>query len=385
MRPRWRSPVRALALLWLVGTNWRRSELQAQGAPSPLTFGVGTWQLTLGGFFKLSVNHDFDANSSPDLFDPRSIPVDGTRGTNTRITARETRLSLGLKGPAGRRNLEFLLEGDFFGPGTGTGNTFRLRHAYARYGALLAGQTWTTFMDELNIPPTIDFEHALATPLVRQGLVRVTTAVSPGGELAFALEESDPVVLNPTAIPGAVEKAWPDLTTRYRLTGRRGHIQLSGFLGQTRFRNTAGDPREVTIGGVLLSARLQLFEADAASLELVYGPGVGRYRGDASASLDSTGHLRTVDLAGLTIGYQHRWSERWSSHVVVSPVRVVGDAGPPTADDGFDYLAANLLYWFIDKRAWIGGEYLYGRRRLVNGTRATGHRIQLAVRFNIMQ
>jgi hypothetical protein len=168
------------------------------------------WEVSLGGFVKLSLIHDFDAIGSPDVFDPRSIPVDGSKGTNTRITARETRLSLGIEGPVEGRDLELFLEGDFFGPGTGTGNTFRLRHAYARYGALLAGQTWTTFMDERNIPPTIDFEHALAAPLVRQGLLRVTTGLSKRSDLAFAVEESDPEVLVPPGVQGAPEKPWPD-------------------------------------------------------------------------------------------------------------------------------------------------------------------------------
>ena len=165
----------------------------AQASPSPFTFSAGSWQLTLGGYFKLDLIHDFDANSSPDSFDPRSIPVDGTKGTNTRIHARETRLSLGLEGPAEGRNLKLFLEGDFYG----TGNAFRLRHAYARYGALLAGQTWTTVMDEDNIPPTIDFETPLAAPFVRQGLLRVTTGLSKRSELAFAVEESDPEILIP--------------------------------------------------------------------------------------------------------------------------------------------------------------------------------------------
>ncbi len=360
--------------------------LRAQASPSPITISAGSWQLSLGGFFKLSLIHDFDANSSPDVFDPRHIPVDGSKGTNTRVQARETRLSFGIKGPAEGRDLELVLEGDFFGTGAGSGSTLRLRHAYARYGALLAGQTWTTFMDERNIPPTIDFEHALAAPLVRQGLLRVTTGLSKRSDLAFAIEESDPEILVSSGVQGTAEKTWPDLTTRFGFTHSRGHVQLSGFVGRTRFRAAAGAASDVTIGGVLASTRLRLFDRDAAYVELAYGPGVGRYRGGASAALDAAGRLRTVDVVGLTAGYQHYWSERWSSNVVVSPAWVVNDVGnPATSDDSFDYVAVNLLYWFIDQRAWIGGEYLYGRRELRDGVHGSGNRIQLATRFNILK
>jgi len=362
------------------------SGLRAQTSPSPITVSSGSWQLSLGGYVKVSLIHDFDANSSPDVFDPRGIPVDGSKGTNTRIQARETRLSLGIKGPAEGRDLELFLEGDFFGPGNGTGNSLRLRHAYAQYGALLAGQTWTTFMDERNIPPTIDFEHAMAAPLVRQGLLRITTGVSKRSDLAFAIEESDPEVLIPPGIQGATEKSWPDLSTRFRFTHSRGHVQLSGFVGRTRFRAVTGATSDVTIGGVLASTRLRLFDRDAAYVEVVYGPGVGRYRGAASAALDVAGRLQTVDVVGLTAGYQHYWSRRWSSNVVANPAWVTSEVGDPaTSNDSFNYVAVNLLYWFIDQRAWAGGEYLYGRRELRNGVHGSANRIQLAARFNIVK
>ncbi len=218
----------ACGILWPTG----HGGLRAQASPAPITFTSGTWQLTLGGYFKLDLIHDFDPNSSPDTFDPRSIPVDGSQGTNTRIHARETRLSLGIVGPAEGRDLTLFLEGDFYG----TGNTFRMRHAYAQYGALLAGQTWTTFMDEINVPPTIDFETPLAAPFVRQGLLRITTGLSKRSDLAFAVEESDPEILVPPGVQGATEKTWPDFVARFRFTNRRGHLQLSGFVGQTRSR-----------------------------------------------------------------------------------------------------------------------------------------------------
>lgn len=360
----------------------RPGPVAAQAAASPITFGVGSFQLTLGGYIKLDLIHDFDPNSNPDSFDPRNIPVDGSEGTNTRIHARQTRLSLGLDGPVDGKPLKVFIEGDFYG----TGNAFRLRHAYGQYGILLAGQTWTTFMDELNIPATIDFESPTAAPLVRQGLLRITTTPSKSSELAFAVEESDPEILNPTGVPGNLEKAWPDLTGRYRLKYGRGHVQLSGFVGRTSFKDAAGTTSSVTIGGVLLSTRLKLFDKDAAYLEVAYGPGLGRYRGAASAALDAAGNLETVDVVALTAGYQRFWSPRWSSNLVISPAWLLNDVGDPaTTNNQLTYAAVNLLYWFLPQRAWIGGEYLYGRREVRSGAEGTGNRIQFAVQFILMK
>ena len=86
----------------------------------------------------------------------------------------------------------------------------------------------------------------------------------------------------------------------------------------------------------------------------------------------------------LTAGYLHYWSARWSSNVVVSPAWVISELGDPaTSNDSFNYVAVNLLYWLIDRRAWLGGEYLYGRRELRNGLHGSDSRIQLATCFNI--
>jgi hypothetical protein len=259
----------------------RKPPLQHRGRRLPASASAwGSWVLTLGGRIKLDLIHDFDPIGSTDFFDPRQIPADGSLGQNTRIHAKETRLSLGIVGPVEGRDLELVVEGDFYGASNG----FRLRHAYGQYGCLLAGQTWTTFMDEDNIPSTIDFETPLAAPEVRQGLLRLSAGLSKRIQVAFGIEESDPEVVPPPGVAGKVEKTLPDFTARLRFTGGRGHVQLSGFVGQTRVRQTTGDPTDVTIGGVLVSARIRPVGSDAAYAEVAYGPGLGRYRGAVSAS-----------------------------------------------------------------------------------------------------
>lgn len=350
-------------------------------APAPISFSAGAWRVTLGGYVKLDVIHDFDAIASTDEFNPRNIAVDGRGGTDTRVFGRESRLSLGFAGPAEGRELKLQFEGDFFG----AGNSFRLRHAYGQYGVLLAGQTWATFMDESNIPSTIDYETPLAAPFARQGLVRVSPQLSKSTELAFAVEESDPEIDLPSGVTGAIQKTLPDLVARLRVSGQWGHLQLSGFLGRTRFAPDSAGASSVTIGGVLASLRLLPFGQDAAYLEAAYGPGLGRYRGAPSAGFNAAGELKTIAVAGLTAGYEHHWSSRWFSNVVISPAWVTSKLGDPaTTNDQFLYAAANLCYWFLPQRAWTGLEYLYGRRELRNGVHGSANRIQFAVRFDIL-
>ena len=71
---------------------------------------------------------------------------------------------------------------------------------------------------------------------------------------------------------------------------------------------------------------------------------------------------------------------------MVSPAWVVNEVGnPATSDDSFDYLAVNLVYWFLKERAWVGGEYLYGRRELRSGVQGSGNRLQLATSFYLLK
>ena len=133
-------------------------------------FTVGAFVFKPGGRVKLDVIRDFDPITSEDSFDPRTIPIDGGEGGNSQLHARETRLFLDVRGPVEGKELRMYVETDFYG----SGNVLRLRHAYGSWGGLLAGQTWSTFLDDANFPNTIDFESPMAFPSIRQAQVRWT-------------------------------------------------------------------------------------------------------------------------------------------------------------------------------------------------------------------
>lgn len=157
-------------------------------------------------------------------------------------------------------------------------------------------------MDEDNVPHTIDFETPQAQPFARQGLLRFTFATSKRTLVAFGIEESDPVIVPPPGVPGKTEKPLPDFTVRFRYTNGRGHVQVSGFLGETRFRPATGEPIDVTIGGVVASAKFRTFGHDTASAQFSWGPGLGRYRGDLSVAPDASGEMKAIKVTAFMVG-----------------------------------------------------------------------------------
>ena len=342
-------------------------------------FRIGSFTFKPGGRIKLDAIRDFDPITSEDSFDPRTIPVDDSEGTNSQIHARETRLTLDMRGPVEGSELRMYVETDFYG----SGNVLRLRQAFGSYKGLMAGQAWSTFVDDSNFPNTIDFESPMAFPSIRQAQARFTAKLGANASWSVAVEDNKSSITTPTDVPGKAEYSVPDLVTRVKFEGARGHVFASAFLGRARFRPTTGEPDDVSLWGSLLSARVKTFGKDYLYGQFTFGDGVGRYRGGVTAVPDATGELQPVGLNAIMAGYNHYWSDRVESNAVFSVTTVPDEAFyADTFNKELNYGAVNLLYWFLPNRAWAGVEYLYGRREVVSGADGTANRIQFAVRFN---
>lgn len=371
--------VRTLLVAAMLLCGITQAHAQTAAAPPPADgFKIGAFTFKPGGRIKLDVIRDFDAITSEDSFDPRTIVIPATDSTNSQLHARETRLTLDMRGPVDGSELRMYVETDFYG----SGSVLRLRQAFGSYKGLMAGQAWSTFVDDGNFPNTIDFESPMAFPSIRQAQARFTQNL---GQLSWsaAVEDNKSSIESPTGQPGKAEYAMPDLVGRVRFGGSRGHMFVSGFLGKARFRPDTGEPDDVTLWGSLISGRVKTFGSDYAYAQLTFGEGVGRYRGGLTAVPDSNGELQPVGLTAFMGGYEHYWTDRVTSNVVYSGALAADETYyESTLNKRLNYGAVNLLYWFLPNRAWAGVEYLYGRREIVSGEAATANRIQFAIRFN---
>jgi hypothetical protein len=356
---------------------------QGQEVPAPDGFRMGAFVFKPGGRVKLDVIRDFKPVGSEDSFDPRTIPLDGSGGTNSNVHAKETRLSLDIRGVADARELRMFIETDFYG----TSSALRLRHAYGGYGGLLAGQTWSTFVDEDNMPRTIDFEAPMAFASIRQAQARWTQKLAENITWSAAVEDNKSAVTVPEGIPGKAEYPMPDLVTRFRFDLPGGHVTTAGFLGEASFRPTEGDVDSANLWGMMASAKFTTFGRDYAYGVFTLGEGIGRYRGGTTAVPDDNGALHAVGGTAFMGGYEHFWSERWSTNAVFSTTGTWDEPFYTAAvNKELQYGAVNLLYWFLGDRAWTGVEYIYGRREVFGEdleNDGAAHRLQYAVRFNL--
>jgi len=353
---------------------------QAQAPPPrPDGFTVGGFTFRPGGRIKLDIIRDFSVIGSEDSFDPRTIAIDGSEGGNSQLHAKESRLFLDIRGPAEGKELRMYVEGDFYG----TSSAFRLRHAYGSWGGLLAGQTWSTFVDDANMPNTIDFESPLAFPSLRQAQLRWTSNINDKASWSVAVEDNKSTITAPP-ISGKPEYVMPDFVGRIKADYGRMHSFVAGFIGAARFRPAEGDPDTVTLWGGVVSEKYRIASKDSVYAQFTFGDGVGRYRSAITAVPDENNRLQPLGVLAVIGGYEHYWTP------VLSSNGVYGVSSAPHKDyfasdlnTRLDYAAINLLYWFLPDRAWAGVEYLYGRREVFSGDNGSARRLQFAVRFNL--
>jgi hypothetical protein len=191
--------------------------------------------IKFGGRIRTAVVLTLDPLGTDDRFLTNSIPVGqpvSGEAKRTNISARASRLNIEFRTPSGIEELRAYFEGDF----AGDGNAFRLRHAYAQYRGVIAGQTWSTFSDPGVDLEDLDFEGVSSENVIRQPQVRYWWSPKPNTRLAVAAET--PAV----SITGAQGvNLFPDVIARgYWGRANGGHLQAAGVVRQIRGETSTG-------------------------------------------------------------------------------------------------------------------------------------------------
>jgi hypothetical protein len=284
------------------------------------------------------------------------------------------------------------VEGDFFGP---DGTDFRLRHAYGQIGnehQLLAGQTYSTFMDASVYPAIFDYQGPNGMVLVRQPMVRYTHKVRDNFQWQVAFEDPEPDLSVEAPLTGAETAAIPDLAANARWSPEWGHLQVAGILRQLTFDPPTGSRSNELGWGVNVSGQVLVFDPVAKGKQdnLVFqfagGQGIANYFNDTSGLgldgfVNGGGDLSALSVFGGFAAYQHYWSEKWASTAGYSYLRMdnTSDQGGNTYRDGH-YAVLNIMYYPVE-RIWCGLELLYGMREDEDGDTGDDVRLSFSVQY----
>jgi hypothetical protein len=172
----------------------------------------------------------------------------------------------------------------------------RLRHAFIKYKNVLAGQTWSTFMNTSALGETADF--AGATPgivFIRQGQIRYTM-----GNFQVSLE-------NPESNGGdASQDNMPDIIARYNFKGDWGNVSVSGLARS--LTDTTGSSESAL--GVSIAGKIKTVGKDDFKFQIHQGE-LGRYVGIAFAK-DLVGD-EVEETTAYLVNYRHFWTENLRS------------------------------------------------------------------------
>ena len=296
----------------------------ATGTASAVEFDVKGTTVTLGGYIKAMALYDIDGNvdgSIPngmgDEINAYGVPLDGTANADEdrfSMTARESRLFLKTRTNTNLGSLLTYLEGDYNCDNNYSSDTwsnsrqFRLRHAYGELtsgnNALLAGQTWTTFMDFAGAVPVMDLAGDPGQPFVRQPQVRLTHTFGKGHFIALALENPDRGFTRGGTLFKNMESAatdkMPDVVVKYFWGNSRFHLSPKVLV-----RRFELDEKSTAAWAGSLTGHVSFGQGHRFAVGLTYGDGIGRYAGlglNGGAGISDAGEIETVTFKSVNAG-----------------------------------------------------------------------------------
>jgi hypothetical protein len=343
--------------------------------------------MKIGGYVKADFIYDFDPIDNTDAFVTTSIPVEAAPRTNARFHARQTRLSFDTRWTSNERTVRILVEGDFFSDG----NRYRLRHAYGEVGSLLVGQTWTTFTDVASAPATLDFEGSVSSVNRRQAQARWTQPILCDGlTMALAVEDTRFLIETPFGLDADPRSPSPDFVGHLRLQTDWGRFQIGGLYRILGVQPTGAsvpiygeDVITANAWGLNFTGAILFTESTKAYYQIVFGNGIGSYRGLPDAAPTATDDIGLLPLFGWMVGVTHNWTDRLSSNFTYAENSLDTTAfQSPNDVHRTTYLAANLI-WKPLERVRVGIEYLYGLRENVDLAVGSANRVQAAFIFDL--
>ncbi len=374
--------------------------------------------LSVYGFAQIDAIQDFkrvNPNWDATLRPSRIPTVEGQYGSDGQFIAsvRQSRLGVKADGMIAGKPYEAKFEFDLYGTGVDEGQTtFRIRHAYGRWGPILAGQTNTLFMDGDIFPNVVDYWGPAGMVFVRTPQIRLTPYDRDGVTFAVAFEhpsdDIDPgqirLVSEEVAEGLRADEEFPDFTAAVRYGGEWGHVRLAGIARSIGY-DTVGTPNNEPKGdefgwGLNLTGSLKAGFATFRA-GVVYGEGIATYMNDGGMDLAPSAALgpvppifppppisgtlisaTAVPLLGISAYADLQWTPELSSAIGYSFTEVDNtNFQDPGAFHKGEYASVNLL-WAPANRILTGGELLWGRRTDNDGADGDDVRFQYTFKFS---
>jgi len=385
----------ALVALLIMSAGVIFNPAPAKAADSGLILPNGA-TMKIYGYTKLDVLWTDQNGGGTYAYTPGAVLTDAvdkvSADSKVMMHARQSRLGFATSTPTEYGKLITKIEGDFYGAGGNAhiSNSYglRVRHAYGQLGNLLAGQTWSTFIDLNTYGDILDFGGPAGSLFIRQAQLRWTQPFN-GGSFQFAIESPycDFISKDPAAPATGSGIIVPDVIARVNFGGSFGKYSVATLLRNLRIDDGVGVYDDNVWGyGISLNAAIPIVGKDTLILQFNYGDALGRYMESefADAFIDPVSHdIEKCNQLGIVVGYRHFWKSNLRSSILYSYASRDNDTDyvANTVDEQYQSLHANLI-WSPVSRVNIGAEYIWAYRELENNKDGDMNRLLFSFQFN---
>lgn len=348
------------------------------------------WRFSFGGYAKTDLIHDFSGTGNKQQFVLGSIPVDGnpSEGSYTHMQVSETRFHFETRNTDSAHENSLFLEFDFFDESNKSST--RLRHAYVRYGKLLAGQTWTLLSELRQLPLILDFAAGDSILGGRTEQLRWTEhSEDKTFGWAVALEKfNDGAIYNPSNLSGSARSDFPRVAAGFTKLWDLVEWSNGAAITQLRFDGAEGVSDSTKLAFTATTAGRVYLDKSAGNW---FGFGFGYQTGSIddvitfanagvpNAAIDTNGDLDVAKGWNTQLGLHWNWSEKYSSNFSYAYAKMT-DVPVVFEQDWIKIgsaLHANLIYKY-DNQLSLGAEVMTGERENVSGHDGNAQRIQFS-------
>lgn len=348
------------------------------------------WRFSFGGYAKTDLIHDFSGTGNKRQLVLGQIPVDDnpSEGSFTHLQVSETRFHFESRNTDTSHENSLFIEFDFFDESNPS--SARLRHAYYRYGNLLAGQTWTLLSELRQLPLLLDFAAGDSILGGRTQQIRWTEqSKDKTFGWAVALEKfDDGSIYNPASLAGEARSDFPRLTSGFTKHWDRVMWSNGVAITQLRFDGASGVGNVEEVAYTATSAgRVYLDGNEGNWFGFGFGYASGAITdiitfanaGIPNAAIDADGELDLAEAWNTQLGLHWLWSQTLSSNFSYAYTKMtdVPDAFDPDLLRVGWALHANLMYQYDDQLS-LGVEVMHGERENVSGRDGDAQRIQFS-------
>ena len=327
----------------------------------------GMMQMRIMGSVRALMNYSNKEMDDQISFNPYDIPTgDSSKSPNFYASIAKTRLGFEVTRRTEKVGDIFIrIEADF----SGTGGSFKIRHAYGQINHFLVGQTWSMFSNVSFLPATVSSIGPIGAISLRTPQLRYAKEVNKNINWVAGIEYSTPDFDVADSLGVTLLQVIPDFTGKIVYSKNKLSGQFSGIVTTISGKSETDDNISYSFGlGGTLAGKYELDKKNTFYGSFTSGTGMAHFINmfdgtgeDAAYDPNTESISSTYSIAGF-LAYERKLPRNLIANISLSTASL-SNKNYETANS-FDWAGESMLevFWNPVEGARMGLEYAHGVR-----------------------